>query len=98
MEYGKRICVICGSEFNAEYSSQVCCSDTCRIARKRQSARASGKRKDNEIMKMQIIINSLKATIQNDLHEIAELKKRIEGHGDAVATPDKSLEQSEGNE
>ena len=41
MKYGKRICLYCGKEFEAEYASQITCSRPCRRKRENGLKKAS---------------------------------------------------------
>ena len=38
MKTTRKQCVVCGKMFDAKVTTQVCCSDACRTARKRQTA------------------------------------------------------------
>lgn len=63
MNYGKRFCLYCGKEFEAEYISQLTCGDVCRKERKKASQNAYNRKRWD--------------TIRNNMSRITELEARI---------------------
>lgn len=73
MTYGKRTCVICGKEFEAEYVAQISCSDTCKIARKKQIDLNRKIAMRDKLATLQIITQDQQRQIEDYQKKFAEL-------------------------
>ena len=73
--YGKRICLVCGTTFDAKYAAQLTCCDECRKMRGNmlKSTREKMQRKEVGELKNEIIVlrNEVRQLRQEnqDLHE-----------------------------
>ncbi len=83
----KKICVICGKEYETEYKNKICCSDVCKTKRAKEVAKKYREEHKEEIREYQRAYSKIRyaaefGPIQNKSAQVVEIQKYTNNNND----------------
>lgn len=82
--YGKRICLVCGTTFDAKYAAQLTCCEKCQRERKKMLNAISAKARRVAYRELRKEVVALQKQVEQLRKENQDLQKRLELAGVSI--------------